>query len=112
MQPGELGLGVNRESESLFCCWCGVVLCPSMVTGDHGVVGVVGVVVVAGVSLLDEVSGVADWMVVVSGLVAGGLNVVAVGVVVGVLAVDSSESGSLTGGAVSQRPLTLVSASR
>ena len=84
---GELGLGVNA------------VLCPSMGTGDHciGVVGVVGVVVV-GVSLFsDEVGGV-DWVVVVSGVVAGGLGV---GVVVGLLAYDSSGSGSLVNVAAS-----------
>ena len=55
-----------------------------MVIGDHciGVVGVVGVVVVGDVSLLDEADGVADWVGVVSGMVAVRLGVIVFGVVV------------------------------
>ena len=83
-----------------------------MVIGDHciGVVGVVGVVVVGDVSLLDEADGVADWVGVVSGMVAVRLSVVVFGVVVGEGVVDSSSSEkSLGRGAGSaQRSLSLL----
>ena len=91
VNAGELGLGVNvgeiSESESLLCCWgWDVVLWPSIVIGDHftGVDVNVDDDVVGDVSLLDEAWGVADWVVVVFGVVAVS------DVVSGVGTVDSS----------------------